>query len=888
MVQRPRLAGRLEASLAARLTLAIAPAGFGKTTLISAWIHALPIAQAAWLSLDEGDNVPLRFMSHLIAALQTLDASCGKAARVLVNGPSGLSADAAMTALINDLAACPAQTVLVLDDYYVIHNEWVHAAIEFLLAHQPSSLHLVIASREDPPLPLSRLRARGQLVEIRANDLRFTSDEAAAFLHQTMGLSLSPETVTALETRTEGWIAGLQLAALALQERRDAEACVRAFSGSHRYVIDYLVDEVLRQQPPHVRQFLVQTAILDRMCAPLCDALRDGRLEHGTEDPHPPGQLPLGSQTILEYLERANLFLIPLDGERHWYRYHHLFADSLRTELDEGEQVVLHRRAARWFRDNGLLPEAVRHAAAAHDATLAADLLAEAGSEASLWSSGDFGQYLAWVESLPPEAIQGRPRLQLCYGRALYLFGRLAEAEQVLDRVDDELRAEPAADEALIALATAYRAQCRLERGDFQTTQQLAEDAIAHLSPGAGLDYARACYALASAHYSQGHSAAAGTLFEEGSRIAERRGALTLALSSGECAARCLLQQGRLAAAGQRADQIVALGQVGTTAHPLIVGALLTQAAIAYLQNDLERVEPLLWQAIDLVQPMGTLVRAQQCWAYLQLARLREARGDPEGATEAAEQADRVAFEVDNDFYLRASAARRARRGTTPLSGATTVLRERVYMPVSFHALTEFEELVPACRAIIGGAAQDTLPVLDRLLEAAQRDGRGLAAIELQVWRALAFQALGQGDAALEALAQAMALAAPPHCVRPFLDVGPGIGELLRLATAQGAGGGFARALLDAHAAEAQGQAPQAAARPSSAAARPSPLIEPLSERELEVLRLIAEGLSNQEIADQLVIGVGTVKWYATTIYAKLSVGSRTQAAARAKQLGLL
>jgi LuxR family maltose regulon positive regulatory protein len=590
---------------------------------------------------------------------------------------------------------------------------------------------------------------------------------------------------------------------------------------------------------------------------------------------------------MLAFLERANLFLVSLDDERRWYRYHHLFADSLRAELDPPQQAALHRRAAQWFRANGLLPEAIRHALAAHDHDLSAGLLAQAGREASLWSGGDFRRYLAWVEVLPPEAIRGRPRLQLCYSRALYLFGRLAEAEQVLAVVDEQLQSASAPDEELMAIAAVYRAQCALEHGDFETTQRLAEYAIDHLSPAVELDRARAYYALASAQYAQGRMSAAGPLFERASQAAGRQGALSLALSSGECAARCLALQGRLDAARQKSKEVIARGQLGQTRHPLIAGALLTLGEVAYQQNELDRVEPLIRQAIDLTQPMGTLVRAQQCWAYQQLARLHQARGDPEGAARAIEQAEAVAHEVDNPFYLLASAARQERRDLAQGRDQGMGLRERAYMPTSFYAPVEFEALVQAYQMIARRQAEDALPILEQLLAGAQRDGRGLKAIELQVWRVLALQSLGQDEAAVNALAQVVAQAAPERCARPFLDVGPAVGRLLQKVVLQGAGERFARSLRDAFAAEMPGQH-LAGERQARSLVRAPALIEPLSGRELDVLRLIAGGLSNKEIADQLFIGVGTVKWYATTIYSKLGVSSRTQAVARAQELGLL
>jgi LuxR family maltose regulon positive regulatory protein len=887
LVWRQRLIAHLDAGLAARLSLIVAPAGFGKTTLVGEWANHVRHSEGAgcdvaWLSLDELDNEPYRFVAHLIAALQAVESALGQAAQTLLSSSQLPPPEMMMTVLINDLTAAPTPVVLVLDDYHVIHAEWVHTAIHFLLDHQPPSLHLVLIGREDPPLPLPRLRARGQMVEIRASDLRFTLDETAAFLEQTMGLALTAEEAATLEARTEGWIAGLQLAALALQEHRDPGTFIQAFSGSHRYVIDYLVDEVLRQQPPQIRDFLIQTSILERLCAPLCEAVVQVAPQAGGQSS------PLDAQATLTSLERANLFLVPLDDERRWYRYHYLFADSLRAQLDPAQQAALHGRAARWFRDHDLLPDAVRHALAGSDQELSADLLAEAGRGASMWSGGDFRQYLAWVEALPQAAIEARPRLQLCYGRALYLFGRLDEAEQVLAKADEQLRAAAVHDEELLAVAAAYRAQCSLERGDLALAEQLAGYAIARL-PEVALDRARARYALACTYYARGQMAAAGRLFEQASHVAESKDALSLALSAGECAARCLVLQGQLDAAQRKSEHVIALGQVGGTRHPLIAGALLSLAEIAYQQNRLDRVEPLVGQAIALAGQMGTLVRGQQCWAHLQLARLYRVRGDAQQAADAVLQADEVAREVGNAFYLRVTAARREQGKPCSGQDGAIALHEPAYMPTVFYALPKFEALAQACRMIGQQHPRDALPILDTLLDAARHDGRNLNAIALYIWRALALQALKEEEAAIEALGAALALAMPQRCRRPFLDVGPAVCPLLRETAHRSVGGEFVASLLDAWAARSQGRQPRAGTHPSSAlAARSSFPVEPLSSRELDVLRLIAEGLSNKEIADRLFIGVGTVKWYATTIYNKLDVGSRTQAVARAQELGLL
>jgi LuxR family maltose regulon positive regulatory protein len=393
---------RLEAGLMGNLTLISAPAGFGKTTLLSEWIHRSE-RPTAWLSLDEGDNDPARFLAYVVAALQTVEEDIGKAMLSALQSPQPSLMEVLLAGLINEIAEIPDPFALVLDDYHLIKAEPIHNGLAFLLDHLPPRMHLVLVTREDPPLPLPRLRVRGQVTEIRADDLRFTADEAAAFLDRALGLALDPGIVAALEARTEGWIAGLQLAALSMRDRSDAADFVAAFSGSHRHVIDYLADEVLARQPEEVRGFLCQTAILDRLTAPLCDAVT------GRED----------SQALLRQLEQANLFLVPLDDRREWYRYHVLFADFLRTELDAESQAALHLKAARWFAAHDLWPEAVGHALASGDVDEAAQAIALAAKGAL--RAGSFMTLLGWLDALPDEVVRSPGRGGAVPGRTRYV-----------------------------------------------------------------------------------------------------------------------------------------------------------------------------------------------------------------------------------------------------------------------------------------------------------------------------------------------------------------------------------------------------------------------------------------------------------------------------------
>ena len=426
IVLRPRLIERLNEGLSAgrKLTLISAPAGFGKTTLVSEWVAGCE-RPVAWLSLDEGDNDPTRFLTYLVAALQTIAANIGAGVLAALQSPQPPPTESILTTLLNEITTIPDNFILVLDDYHVIDSKPVDEALTFLLEHLPPQMHLVIATREDPHLPLARLRARGQLTELRAADLRFTPAEAAEFLNQVMGLNLSAEDIAALETRTEGWIAGLQLAALSMQGHQDTASFIQSFTGSHHFVLDYLVEEVLQQQSESVQTFLLRTSILDRLCGPLCDAVL--------------GSPSASGQETLEYLERANLFIVPLDNERRWYRYHHLFGDLLRQRLGKPKEFAeFHLRASQWHEENGDLGAAFHHAIAAGDFVRAAGL-AEAAWQ-GMNESFQSAAWLGWVKKLPDKLIRTRPVLCTQIGQAFTDAGeleaselRLQDAERCLD-----------------------------------------------------------------------------------------------------------------------------------------------------------------------------------------------------------------------------------------------------------------------------------------------------------------------------------------------------------------------------------------------------------------------------------------------------------------------
>src|SRR5437868_684354 len=551
VVIRPRLLERLNEGLYRKLTLIAAPAGFGKTTLVSEWVEGIerPKARTAWLSLDEGDNDPARFLAYLVAALQTIAATIGEGVLGVLQSPQPPPPEAILTALLNEITTLPDHFVLVLDDYHVIDAKPVDQALTYLVEHLPPQMHLAIATREDPPLPLARLRARGHLTEVRAADLRFTASEASAFLNQGMGLSLSVVDIATLEDRTEGWITGLQLAALSLQGHQDVAGFIRAFAGDHRYIVDYLVEEVLERQPEGVRSFLLQTAILDRLSGSLCDAVTG--LEEGN--------------ARLEALERGNFFVVALDDQRHWYRYHHLFAEVLSAHLraEQPEQVsTLHRRASAWYEQNGSATDAIRHALAACDFARAADLV-EMALPAMLRSRQE-AAVLGWLRALPDELVHVRPVLSVGYAGALLVSGqlegveaRLSGAERWLDTTADrsEFALAPSAEMIVVDEAefrrlpgsiAVYRAGLAQALGEVANTMKYARRALDLVPEDDHLGRGSAAALLGLASWASGDLEAAHRTYAEGMVLVQRAGNLSDALGCAIALADIRMAQGCL------------------------------------------------------------------------------------------------------------------------------------------------------------------------------------------------------------------------------------------------------------------------------------------------------------------------------------------------------
>jgi LuxR family maltose regulon positive regulatory protein len=878
LVTRPRLVSRLNDALgmARALTLLSAPAGFGKTTLVSEWMAAHP-ARLAWLSLDEEDNEPTRFLAYLAAAFNTLQPGAGEAALALLGAPQPPPPRAIVGALINALSTVPGQgavCVLVLDDYHVIATPLVHEALTFLLDHRPPALHLVITSRADPPLPLSRLRARGQLTELRAADLRFTPEEASAFLNEVMGLNVPPEAVAALEARTEGWIAGLQLAALSIQGRdsHSLPQFIAAFAGTHRHILDYLAEEVFQRQPPHIQNFLKQTAILDRLCAPLCEAvIGDRGLEIRISN----------LQSLLEHLEHSNLFLLPLDDERRWYRYHHLFADVLRTLTPPEQTRPWHRRASEWFVQNGEMGEAMRHALAACDIDFAARLVEEAAGP--MLSGGDWRTLLGWFRALPDDAIRARPALSLFYAWALVLTGQTDAAEARLAEAESH-QIDSAEWRSQIA---AIRGQVAAQRGDIPHAIEHSREALALLREGDALLRGIVALNLGSIYATTGRLADAEPVLAESHRASQIAGNAGSMFSALGTLAQVQLEKGRLrqAAGGLREG----LQRSAQMPGPLKVSVHMLLGTIAYEWDQLEEAGLQLSTGLTLAQQFSLPESAALGAAFL--AQVRQAQGQIDSALDLVQGAQAAEVSLPLAHLIVGGLAAQLALARGDLESAGRWQRERA--PASdgrdFTTPLRKPDHVALVQMLLAqGRAAEAEALSGQLARTAEAAGWIHCAIPFLALQTVALQAQGKTADAQAALSHALELAEPGGYVRTFVDLGEPMQLLMadfRLKIGDPTLRAYAGKLLTAFSERAFTQ-PARSIRNHKSKIRSLP--EPLSERELEVLRLIAAGDSNREIAAKLVISLGAVKKHLNNIFGKLEAGNRTQAVARARELGLL
>lgn len=932
LVPRPRLIERLGEVLhhTTGVTLVSAPAGFGKTTLVAEWLRQLKDEgggmkdekkklqpyQAAWLSLDEGDNDPTRFFTYLVAALQQIDSRIGPTVQEMLQagGPQLLSSESLVTILINDVVAyCgEGRLILVLDDYHLIEAEAVHHALTFLLDHLPPLFHLVIASRTVPPLPLSRLRARGRLTELRAADLRFTSTEIAEFLNTIMGLGLSAGDVAALEARTEGWIAGLQLAALSLQEQTNRSEFIKAFTGDDRYILDYLLDEVFSRQPETVQNFLLQTSILDRLCGPLCDAVTQFTiydLRFTSEEANPgivnPKSEIVNGQAMLEYLEQTNLFIVPLDNKREWYRYHPLLLDLLRhrfnsemsrqklgdTGLEQSPRAasnlqspsLLHHRAASWYEQHGLTAEALSHLFAAEDFAEAVRLVEQIGAT-TLWKRGEVTTLLSWLKKLPLELIHARPKLCLYEAETLYLTGQLGaiepllrSAELHLPDVPDEVEARNMRGEVMSMRALV----AGMQGSPAQTDEaiELIHQALAHLSPEELRLRGLLTIGLAEAYYLNGWVVEAADHYLRAIDLGHASHNPFLVIAGMTRLADVQIIQGQLRRAAEtcQAMQQPALASV----H---LGGSLVWSEVLREWNQLAAAKEQVQESLTHGEFEGNLRLLVQ--AQVSLARILQAEGNLDGAIEAIYTAAQTKLHhqisIAGDMPPVAAYQAWLWLGQGDVTAAARWAQEQNLSPADEpNYRVEVEHLILARVLLAEDRAPEAIGLLERVRQAAEAAGRLGRVIEALMLQALAYQAQNDLPTALTTLNQALILAEPEGYVRLFVDEGAPMAKLLgRMKAESGRMKEYIKELLTILTYEGS--------QPAKEEKILQPLIEPLTERELEILQLIAGGLSNAEIAEKLFLTLGTVKVHTRNIYGKMGVGSRTQAIVQARNLGLL
>lgn len=883
LVARPRLQNQIAQGLQGPLTLITAPAGFGKTTLAASCVDSCSMP-TAWLSLDKHDNQISRFLLYLIAALQTVEPAIGKEALQLLTEAQQITPEAVMTGLINDLEATGKEIVLVLDDYHLINSPVLHEALIFLLEHCPGTLHLLIATRSDPPLPLARLRARAQTVELRASDLRFTSAEAAQFLNDVMGLHLNEDAIEALEKRTEGWIAGLQMAALSMRDRRDIDTFIREFAGTNRFIMDFMLEEVLAREPQAVQDFLLQTAILTRLSGPLCDALT------GSHN---------GSQ-MLEKLEKDNLFVVPLDEERQWYRYHHLFADLLQARLLQSGQAQvarLYKNAAAWCEKAGETSDAIDYAFAARDYEHAASLVARTWYTRS--NNGEIETVQSWLEALPQEVISKNALLGTAYCWMLWFTGRvismepyLLNAERALKETDlSQVPEEEKADYALLpAELAALRSFVVRYRSAPETAITLAEGALelipAEVSPQMDAQLRAIIYvALATAYDGAGDLEKAVSAYYESVRLSQHiNNASGMAITYRLAGALRLL--GRLHEARTACHDALMYMQTQGMAHFPAAGILhMAMSEVLVEQNDLIAAQHHLSQAYELGKYSGRLDAVRNA-AYTR-SRLGLARHDMDGALTAVEEAEASLGAMPSPLAKSEILAIKARMLTHQgvLSKAAHCAEEATRLAGSDQGQTAEMAALAMARVICARSGEEeTLSHLSQHINKAEQQGRQGATLELRIQRSLLLTQQDKTNEARADLQHALSIAEAGGYLRIFLDEGQPMQILIKQWLAQAAVGplrDYAARLLDQFDIEFGKDKTETV--PSA-----DGLIEPLSPREMEVLELMASGMTNKQIAAQLIVSPGTVKAHTAAIYRKLNAANRTESVARARQLGLL
>ncbi len=863
LVYRPRLIERLNEGLHRKMTLISAPAGFGKTSVLSEWIPKSPRC-VTWLSLDKEDNDSTRFWTYFIASLQGLRSDLGKDALALLQSLQAPSITSILSTLINDIAAFPDTFAMVLDDYHLIESKPIDQALTFLLEHLPPNMHLVIATREDPNLPVARLRARGQLIELRITDLRFTPSEAAEFLTQVMGLNLSADDIAALENRTEGWIAGLQLAAISMRGQKDLTRFIQSFTGSHHFIMDYLVEEILQQQPEHIQTFLLHTSILERLCGPLCDAALPDSSNSG--------------QKTLEYLEQANLFVVPLDNERRWYRYHHLFADLLRQRLyqsaaasvgdETGGVADYHIRASSWYEANDLEIEAFQHAAAANDIERAVRLIE--GKGMPLQFRGAMAPVINWLASLPTNELDARPSLWITYASALTMVGQpISKIKEVLKSAEAAVAAatlegtkpdEKTRDQ--IGHIASIRAMLAVSQNKVETMLAQSRRALEYLHPDNLPVRTTASWTLGYAYQLQGDRALASRSYIEAIPISQASGNIMITIATTTSLAQVQESENQLHLAVENYRRVLRLA--GDPPLPAACEAHLGLARIHYQWNDLDAARQHGQRSLQLAQQLESIDTPAASWVILGLVKL--AQGDTTAATALVSKAEQFLHQHISTHRMPALVAAQVLILLTQGGcEAAADLAEKHGLPIS-----------QARVHLAKGEPSSALALLVPLRREAEARCWQDERLQVMLLQAIALDISGEKREAGQVLNDALSLAEPEGFMRIFIDEGPPMLALLEEGVKHGTASHYVLQLLGAFGkTEVKTPVPQL-------------LNEPLTERELEVIQLFGTYLKGPEIARELMVSLNTLRTHSKNIYSKLAVNDRQAAVRRAEELDLL
>jgi LuxR family maltose regulon positive regulatory protein len=881
LVSRDRLLRRLDEGMrqGSRLTLISAPAGYGKTTLLGEWIHQYNLT-TVWLSLDEGDNDPARFLAYLISALRGIKPGIGETALTELQSSLSKIPATLLTSLVNEMADIQGDFLIVFDDYHTIHNQVIDNVMSFLLEHSPPQAHIAITTRADPLLPVSRLRGQGLVSELRQSDLCFTEEETAEFLQLISGFELSPEDISALTFRTEGWAAGLQMAVASMRAQSNISAFIHEFTGSNRYILDYLIEEVLQSQPESIQGFLLHTSILDQLCGTLCDAVIGDSIE-----------LPSSSQTILEDLEHKNLFIIPLDNQREWYRYHRLFADLLKQSLHRSHPEgvnPLHRRASEWYEDNGLLEDAIEHALSCGDSLRSADLI-EKEAEITLMRS-QVSTFLGWLEKLPAEEIHKRPTLSVYHSWALMWSG--APLETIEAHLELTSKQEKGSPQVL-----PLQAFLAISNGKVTLAVELAHQAIEQLPEEDKFLRSLAYFVLASSSMAEGVTDEGLKALEETAKFGQRAGNVMVAAlvlcELGELQqkrgrlhqAKTLYQQALELATGEQDQRLPVAGR-----------ALIGLGDIARERNELDTAERLLSEGITLAEQWSVMGTFE---GYMSLVMLKDSQGDTQNADELFSNLREVAILFDasevDDYVVDMYAARRnidqgdfeaARYWAEhrDLAGRLSPDETSEVTDILVSRLQKYENTIVARLMVAEERYEEAITLLDLVLPEAEEADRVILTIEAETLRAIALQSLSRRDESVDAFTHALELAEPEGFMRIFLDHGEAVNRLLQTTREEIEDPtikAYTERLLRAYSSDVDKKAPLPSLQKRE-------ITEPLSDREREVLRLLPSSLSSTEMAEELAISVNTLRTHLKNIYGKLGVHSRYEAIARASELGLI